>query len=331
MRRGGVVALGSLSPRERDCLRLLKTGLENGQVASNLGISVSTLHKHLFSARRKLGVRRTAQALLLYARANTPCRKQERPTDGAHGQTPTLCDFAGALEQCCTFDEAWNALRDHADRLGITTMASGVVAEPPGILTNGARVLKIMWPDHLVEMHQAMGGVKADPTVPYIVTHTESVLMDTECVLRTIRNEAPKPVLAFGEALLDGNFRFQLHQPGRDSVTGAPLMTGFAIEPHTIDDFRQNAHVREQLRLMSMAFWDYVQGRQLLSPLPGLSHRQVEALKLVARGFTLAEIAEHMGVSVRFAEKTLAAARKRLGARTTAAALYRSMVYRVLG
>jgi hypothetical protein len=37
-----------------------------------------------------------------------------------------------------------------------------------------------------------------------------------------------------------------------------------------------------------------------------------------------------MGVSVRSAEKTLAAARKQVGARTTSAAVYRALVYRAL-
>jgi DNA-binding CsgD family transcriptional regulator len=331
MRRGGVVALGSLSPRERDCLRLLESGLENRQVASNLGISVSTLHKHLFSARRKLGVRRTTQAVLLYAQTNTAPLQQERPTDGAHGETPALHDFAIALEQCHTFDEAWNALRDHADRLGVSTMACGVVAEPPGMLTNGARAIKRLWPDYITEMYYAMGGERADPTIPYVVTHTNSAVMDTERILRTLGSDAPKPVLAFGEVLLDANFRFQLHQPFRDSVTGAPLMTMFRIDSHAINDFRRNGRrMREAFRLMSAAFWDCVQSRGLLSSVPNLSSRQVEALRLAARGFSLAETAEHMGVSVRLAEKTLAAARKRLGARTTAAALYRAMVYRAL-
>ncbi len=67
----------------------------------------------------------------------------------------------------------------------------------------------------------------------------------------------------------------------------------------------------------------------MLRYLPGLTRRQIEALTLAARGFSVAEIAEHMGVSLRSAEKTLAAARDKLGARTTAAAVYRAMVYRV--
>jgi transposase len=56
MGEAGIPALNSLSPRERDVLLLLRTGMLTPQVASSLGISVSTLNKHLDSVRRKLGV-----------------------------------------------------------------------------------------------------------------------------------------------------------------------------------------------------------------------------------------------------------------------------------
>ena len=68
----------------------------------------------------------------------------------------------------------------------------------------------------------------------------------------------------------------------------------------------------------------------MASSIARLTRRQTDVLNFAARGFTVAEAAEHMWVSLRSAEKTLAAARKQLGARTTAAAIYRAMVYRTL-
>ncbi len=43
-----------LTPRERDCLRLLAGGLTNAQIADDLEISSRTVHYHLENARRKL-------------------------------------------------------------------------------------------------------------------------------------------------------------------------------------------------------------------------------------------------------------------------------------
>jgi DNA-binding CsgD family transcriptional regulator len=328
MRRRDNSGLSLLSPRERDVLRLLRTGLLTSQVASNLGISVSTLNKHLASTRRKLGVKRTAHALLLDREPHSSSPQ----ADDVEVSSSTLCKFASDLETCRTFDEAWDILRNHADRLGVIVHACGVSAEPPGMVTNGARAIRTTWPDEIDAMYYAMGGEQADPLIAHGIRQTDGFVVDSERVLMAFRSEAPMAVRKLGEALLDTNLRFQFHQPLRDSLTRAPLLTMFAIPTHAINDFRRDAtRVREALRLMAATFWDFVQRRRLMAEsISGLSRRQSEVLNFAARGFTVAETAEHMGVSVRAAEKTLAAARKRLSAPTTSAAVYRALVYRAL-
>jgi DNA-binding CsgD family transcriptional regulator len=329
MGQAGIPGLNSLSPRERDVLRLLQTGMLTREVASSLGISISTLNKHLASTRRKLGVKRTAHALLLDAEGRRISTQQQRDVDVSPSP---LCDFASALDACRTFDEAWDVLRIHADRLGVATTSCGLAAEPPGMVTNGVRSIRLRWPDQILEMFSTMGGVQADPTVAYGLRQTSSFMVDTERVLLAIRDKVPKHVLEFGEALLDTDIRLQIHQPGRDRLTQAPLMTTYNVPSHAINGFRRDAvRIRETLRVMATAFWDCVQSRRLMaSSIAGLSRRQTEVLNFAARGFTVAEAAEHMRVSLSSAEKTLAAARKQLGAGTTAAAVYRAMVFRAL-
>jgi len=297
------------------------------QVASSLGISVSTLNKHLDSVRRKLGVRRTAHALLLFAEGCPIGTPQRLDVDDSQSM---LCDFIGALQECRTFDEAWSVLQVYGNCLGLVFNACGVSAEPPGA-TNRMQAIRRLWPEQIVDMYYAMGGEQADPTIAYSLRRSDSFVIDTECLLLSFREEAPKQVLKFGEALLDSDFRFQLHQPGRDCLTRASLLTTFNIPMHAMREFRRDAaQIRETLRLMANAFWDLVQSRHLASSTTRLSRRQTEVLKFAARGFTVAETAEHMGVSISSAEKTLAEARKQLGARTTAAAVYRALVYRAL-
>jgi len=321
-----------LSPRERDCLALLREGLYTRQVASKLGIAMSTLNKHLASVRAKLGVHRTSQALLF-------CQEEARQTastsEGDHGagldDFAEIAGFADDLDGCATFDETWAMMRTYTARFGITGWVCGVVAEPPGQLTNGACAVAMSHPKEVLEMYHQMGGEAADPTVPYTVHNTESLLIDNERLLRGLRHMLPKPVAELGDALIDYEMRFQLHQPGRDDLTQAPLLTAFVIEPGSVADFRgRTSHLRKMLRAMSSAFWRHLQENRLLAAIPGLTPRQVEALTFAARGFTVHETAEQMGVSARSAEKTLAAARKRLGARTTPAAVYRALVYRTI-
>jgi LuxR family transcriptional regulator, maltose regulon positive regulatory protein len=66
-----VVALStaaSISPREREVLRLLTTGLSNRQIAAQLCVAESTVKAHLDNIYRKLGVNSRTQAI---ARAQT--------------------------------------------------------------------------------------------------------------------------------------------------------------------------------------------------------------------------------------------------------------------
>jgi DNA-binding CsgD family transcriptional regulator len=332
MQTRGPLRVKQLTPRERDCLGLLQNGVHTWQAAANLGISLSTLHKHLASARQKLRVSRTAQALLLYQRHGQTFHHDGggQLLEGLADGIPIARDFACALQACRTFDEGWSALFAHARKIGVIYMMCGLVAEPPGQLTNGARALRIDLPGDLPQMYRAIGGETVDPMIPYLVTHTRGVLTDQEIMVRSITGKVPKPALQFGEALLDFDCQYTFHQPERDGITGAPLATIFTVSPKAFADIGRDARARETLSALSGIFWDWLQRKGLLRHLAGLTNRQVDALRFAARGFAVAETADHMGVSVRSVEKTLAAARDRLGARTTTAALYRAMMYRAL-
>lgn len=57
-----------LTPRERDCLAFVAEGLSDADIGEKLGISQTTAHAHVESAKRKLGAKTRAQAVArLYA------------------------------------------------------------------------------------------------------------------------------------------------------------------------------------------------------------------------------------------------------------------------
>lgn len=325
-----------ISSRERDCLRLLQAGLQTAEVASNLGISVSTLNKHLTSVRRKLHVSRTSQALLLVQRNGEYPVQDEGPqikaVDEVQGESSLLlCDFMSALDACRTFNDAWAVFEKHLQRLGVPHVVFGVIAEPPGQLTNGTQIFKYDMPDQVAQMYEKAGGARLDPMAPFISQSERSVFVDNELILRTLPNRVPKEMRLVGEAVMDHGGRFMLLQPERDKPTGAPFGACFVLDKEVARDARHGqTPFTACLQIILHLFCNFLQSKRLLSDFAGLTNRQREALDFVARGFTTMEAAEQMGVSTRSVEKLLAAARDILGARTTSAALYRAMVYRAL-
>ncbi len=125
-----------LTQREWECLRLLLDGVGTDKVAEKLGISVSTLHKHLASARKKLGVTRTAQALLKIQSQNESSGERNSvdvPSAERTGEhCATIHDFADATHMCTTFSEAWSALRSYSGRLGVNRIYFGIAQNHQG-------------------------------------------------------------------------------------------------------------------------------------------------------------------------------------------------------
>jgi two-component system, NarL family, nitrate/nitrite response regulator NarL len=59
-------SIGSLSPRERQVLAMASRGLTNGQMASELDLSVHAVKFHLAAVYRKLGVSNRTEAAVRY-------------------------------------------------------------------------------------------------------------------------------------------------------------------------------------------------------------------------------------------------------------------------
>jgi DNA-binding NarL/FixJ family response regulator len=64
--------LGELTPREREVLELLATGLTNQEIAARLGLAEKTIKHHMTNILAKLQVRSRVEAALLAQRAGIP-------------------------------------------------------------------------------------------------------------------------------------------------------------------------------------------------------------------------------------------------------------------
>jgi DNA-binding CsgD family transcriptional regulator len=322
-----------LSPREQQCLACLRRGLSTGETAAALGIGRSTLDAHLMSARRKLGVRNTSQALLALARHDTNGAGGGRPAGSAYrnlseGQE-TLADDLSRAE---SFAEAWRALHDYAGRFGITSINFGLIADPAGTLDDRSYSLWSSLPEELMQLYYAMGGAPHDPVARYVArAGGRPIIADPEYLGGELIAMLPPAARAMVEGLLDTHLNRQLCIPHRDPATGAAYCLNFAFDVCHRHEFEAAiAALGPELSRTTAMFWEEVQRARLIAGARGLTMRQRQALTLLARGFTLSEMAEHMNVSLRSVEKFLAGARARLGTRTNAQSVYRAMVYRAL-
>lgn len=108
--------LAQLTPREREVLRLLRTGMLNKQIAAELGVGEQTIKVHRGQILQKMGVRSGMALMALLHRANLPAnfgssegiKRRRLPSVIANGGQPGMAGFSRisrAARQppaCCT-------------------------------------------------------------------------------------------------------------------------------------------------------------------------------------------------------------------------------------
>ena len=141
-------ATNALSARERDCLRLVASGLQTKEIAQRLQIAPDTVNEYIASARLKLGApnRRAAARLLAAAEALPPWLGDE--------PLGVSADHRGPAEPWPTPERGWSSwpfpVRRHGEVnnvLGITARLVWIlvitmgIAIAFGMLTSGLKVL----------------------------------------------------------------------------------------------------------------------------------------------------------------------------------------------
>lgn len=329
------LAPNALTPRERDCLRLLSIGLLTSEVKRDLGISQSTLDKHLTSARRKLGVRTTTQAVLRFQVQVKPVGSDAAsvnlPRHLVARESAQAIKLLDELSTCRTFAEARKAFHELMSGFGVLSTNFWIVSEANPDLRQVACSFWSTWPDELLDLYTKMGGLAADPTASLIAHQQRPFIVDPEQFYRDWPTW-PAAVQKTATALTDSGLNRMLCVPFRDVCTGARMGAVFAFSVGRYGELEElAAALGTELEQSVAVLFDFAQRSRLLAEAVGLTQREREALCLVARGYSIKEITVRLNVSVRSSEKFLANARSKLGARNTSQAVYRAMVYRALG
>ena len=318
-----------LTARERDCLRLLGRGLSTTEVAADLGIKKSTLESHLASARRKLGVTTTRQAVAATIMSVSDVVDRQEQLDRVR-EVDHASDFLDVLESASTLDDAWAMLCRHVRSFGVGAVNFGLVADPLCNATRQNSYFRSSLPQEVVELYEGCGGVVTDPNIRRYATTSVPFLV-TSRMLQSQFADMPPAVRALATSLLDQRMATSLCVPLRDEATGAVQGTAFVFEEReaTMTDAAMRS-IGRHLESASIQFATVIRSRRFLAASTGMHEREVESLRLLVRGFSTAQAADRLGVSLRGYEKMLAAVRSKLGARTNAQAVYRATVYRAL-
>lgn len=327
-----------LTRRERVSLDLVARGLITAEGAEQLGISASTFAKFLAGARVKLGVARTTEAIAIcVARGEIgpSANGIPDPVDSGVITDPAAIraaeDLVNDLQTCQSFREAWSVLCAHAARIGASSVQFGLIAEPKGQMTNGARMVAMSLPGELVNLYRDAGGIDSDPIAGWMAGGGGFLALQTDCVPKPFREGFSPSMANFADAVVDHDYRCIVGSVLQDAVTGASFAMPFGFKAAEAEDaLRQQDHYRLMQHALSAVFWHFIQSRAILRELVPLSPQMREALQDAARGIAAAESAARMGISVRAVEKLLAEARAVFAAPTTAAAIYRATVYRAL-
>src|ERR1700748_3883642 len=112
--------IGLLTPRERECLRLVDQHLSSKQIARELGMSKTSVDTYCDRARRKLGVEDR------YAAARMARKFEDGPNDLSKGINPINHVLTGSGHDAIRTDEAVNLWPDGPATEGV---AHGRLAE----------------------------------------------------------------------------------------------------------------------------------------------------------------------------------------------------------
>ncbi|GGB35342.1 hypothetical protein GCM10011380_25930 [Sphingomonas metalli] len=129
--------LKALSPRQRECLRLVAQGLEGKEIGRALGISDLTVKNHLSAARTALGVARSIDAARMVAADEAGASGTSAPP-GIADRSYYDVEAAGQSDRERD-DETETTTRGLADASGLAPPPTGFVLPLPYPARRGQR------------------------------------------------------------------------------------------------------------------------------------------------------------------------------------------------
>ncbi len=234
-------------------------------------------------------------------------------------------DLIERLEAATTASQKAEIARTFCEGHGFTQFFYGFVSYPEDIVDNNAMV-HITFPDEVWELYAEGGGVQGDPIATRINEIHLPEIMDNTVIARDERY-SDHPLTDY---FLGSGWSLGVIYPFK-SIGGIGALTTFADNTSR----KEQAGIVEQglhgqmVGLAGLFHEALVSGRSA-HKMFSITEKERDALAFVAAGYTISDLSDHLKVSERAIEKRLSRARRKLGARNTANAIYRAAIRGVI-
>ena len=322
-----------LTERENACATLLKSGLTQKEMAVRLGISVSTMEKHLRALREKLGVKNSRQAIDKI-KSFDPEREVSIPDWPA---PPSLVAFdwlsdqnqafAERLRRCPTLRACVGALKEHLFDFGVRHLLYVFLPMNAHSFLKNDVILEVDATENIAAELGTLGALNALPVALEIYqTPNRHIVSDLRQEVKEPDNRARIPFL---NACMETGCHHVM-------ALGAPFGGGFIAAAALVDpksasgseDSLNNLAMQFRGGLMTMHNAAFAFGA--LASTAGLSRRERDALSLLACGHTNASAAEAMQIGSRAFVNLIRSAKDKLHAENTHEAIYKAAALNAL-
>lgn len=234
-------------------------------------------------------------------------------------------DLIERLEFATTANQKAEIARSFCEGHGFTQFVYVFVSYPEDIIDNNAMV-HITFPDEVWDLYAEGGGVQKDPVATRVNKIQLPEIMDNTAFARDERF-SDHPLTDY---FLGSGWALGVSYPFK-SIGGIGALTTFA----------DNASRKEQARIVDQGldsqmvgvaslFHESLVRSRATHKMFSITEKERDALAFVAAGYTISDLSDHLKISERAIEKRLSRARRKLGARNTANAIYRAAVRGVI-
>ncbi|PQA87790.1 LuxR C-terminal-related transcriptional regulator [Hyphococcus luteus] len=325
-----------LTRREAECATLLRYGVAAAELPERLGVTKSTMRKHLSGLREKIGVKTTQDLIVFLMKAAA-----DDNIAAYHSWPPVsvapLKDFAavtlryGDLAEDCRgklqLIEMLAVLRDHLEaEFGARYVFYSYSPLSVYSLLRDDVLRVTLAPPQIVEALHAAGPTLDSPSARQLFAKPDGIAFVDG---RSDHYEEASPgVQAFYDVCLQDGVRYGVSFgfPSGGAFVGVSV----SLDESVADAQKLVAERGEEMRAAAMVMHNCAWTYGALAAAYGLTIRERDALSLLAQGRRAAEAAELMKMSERALGYLLIGARQKLSAETNAEAVCKAAAANIL-